>query len=144
MSDTAGHWAVTASADHAARGRREGIVQAGHGKDAPLRRMRPGDGVVIYSPRATWPDGPPLQAFTLIGRVADGAPFLNDRDGQMMWRRQVVWQDGVFAPIRPLLAELDITRGQAAWGMAFRHGLTALTQADFVRIARVMGADPDL
>ena len=59
MSDE-NYWVVTASADHAARGRAEGIVQAGHGKDAPLRRMHPGDGVVVYSPRATYPDGPPV------------------------------------------------------------------------------------
>ena len=51
-------WVVTASADHASRGMREGIVQAGHGKAAPLRRMQGGDGVVNYSPRTTWPDGP--------------------------------------------------------------------------------------
>lgn len=50
MQDKQRFWVVTASADHAARGRAEGIVQACHGKVAPLRRMRPGDGVVIYSP----------------------------------------------------------------------------------------------
>ena len=32
------HWVVTASADHAARGWAEGIVQANHGKNNPLRR----------------------------------------------------------------------------------------------------------
>ena len=131
-------WAVTASADHAARGRAEGIVQAGHGKDAPLRRMKPGDGVVIYSPRATYPDGPSLQAFTLIGRIADGDPYQHDLNGHLMWRRNVLWQDARVTPIRPLLAELDLTRGLTSWGMAFRYGLTKLTRADFARIARAM------
>lgn len=35
------YWVVTASSDHAAHGRTQGIVQACHGKVAPLRRMKP-------------------------------------------------------------------------------------------------------
>ena len=135
------HWIVTASADHAARGKRLGIVQAGHGKDAPLRRMQPGDGVVIYSPRATYPDGPPLQAFTLIGRIAAEEPWQHDTFGPLMWARKVAWQDTGFVPIRPLLDDLEITRGLKSWWMAFRHGLTKITPADFDRIAgAIIGA----
>ena len=138
MSDET-YWVVTASADHAARGRAEGIVQAGHGKDAPLRRMKPGDGVVIYSPRTTYPDGPALQGFTLIGRVAEAEPYQHDMgEGHLMWRRRVVWQAGRIALIRPLLAELEVTRGLKSWGMAFRYGLTKITKPDFARIARAM------
>lgn len=100
MSDE-NYWGVTASADHAARGRAEGIVQAGHGKNVPLRRMHPGDGVVVYSPRATYPDGPPLQAFTLIGRIATAEPYRHDMAGHCIWRRDVLWQDSQIALIRP-------------------------------------------
>jgi hypothetical protein len=132
------YWAVTASADHALRGKAEGIVQANHGKDAPLRRMRPGDGVVIYSPRATFPDGPTLQAFTLIGRIAEGEPWQHDAGGSLMWRRRVHWQESRIALIRPLLEDLQITRGLTSWGMAFRYGLTKLARSDFARIARAM------
>lgn len=132
------YWVVTASADHAARGRAEGIVQANHGKDTALRRMQPGDGVVIYSPRATYPDGPALQAFTLIGRIAESEPWQHEIAGILMWRRSVRWQDGRIAPIRPLLNDLEITRSQISWGMAFRYGLTRLSRADFARIARDM------
>ena len=138
MSDTATYWVVTASADHAARGKAEQIVQANHGKDAALRRMQPGEGVVIYSPRTSFPDGPALQAFTLIGRVADDAPFQHDNAGRLMWRRPVLWQDTGWAPIRPLLGQLDLTRGLTSWGMAFRYGLTKLSRADFALIARAM------
>ena len=138
MSDIANYWAVTASADHAARGKREGIVQAGHGKDAPLRRMNPGDGVVIYSPRATYPDGPALQAFTLIGRIAPAEPYLHEVGDQLMWRRPVIWQDARITPIRPLLDDLEVTKGLKSWGMAFRYGLTKLMRADFARIAKAM------
>ena len=44
------HWLAVASADHARRGRALGIMQVCHGKAAPLRRIRGGDGVVYYSP----------------------------------------------------------------------------------------------
>ena len=59
-------WIVTASADHAQNGINWGIVQACHGKSAPLRRMVAGDGVVIYSPRTTYQGGESLMAFTAI------------------------------------------------------------------------------
>lgn len=137
MSDES-YWVVTASADHAARGKVEGIVQANHGKSSPLRRMKPGDGITVYSPRITYPDGPPLQAFTLIGRIADAEPFEHEVAGNLMWRRPVIWQDAKIALIRPLLDELEITRGLTSWGMAFRYGLTKLSRSDFARIARAM------
>jgi hypothetical protein len=143
MSDE-NYWVVTASADHAARGKAEGVVQANHGKDGPLRRMKAGDGVVIYSPRTTFPDGPALQAFTLIGRIAEGEPWQHEIGGHLMWRRRVIWQDGRIALIRPLLNDLQITQGLSSWGMAFRYGLTRLARSDFARIAREMvgGASP--
>ena len=140
--DAAKYWVVTASADHAAIGRAEGIVQAGHGKAAPLLRLRAGDGVVIYSPRATYPDGPSLQAFTAIGRVVVGEPWLGVMAGGFRpWRRVVAWAEATPAPIRPLLQALDLTRGLASWGMAFRYGLRPLSEADFACIARAMGAE---
>jgi hypothetical protein len=139
--DDAKFWVVTASADHAAIGRREGIVQAGHGKAAPLLRLSPGDGVVIYSPRETFPDGTALQAFTAIGRVAAGEPWIGTMGGGFRpWRRGVTWVDATPAPIRPMLQDLHLTRGMASWGMAFRYGLRPVSAADFALIATAMGA----
>ena len=45
-----GHWIAVASAEHVRRGKREGFMQVSHGKAAPLKRIRPGDRVVYYSP----------------------------------------------------------------------------------------------
>ncbi|QLQ20517.1 MAG: EVE domain-containing protein [Exiguobacterium profundum] len=135
------YWVVTASSDHAARGRTEGIVQACHGKVAPLRRMKPGDGVVIYSPRASMQGGAAVQAFTAIGLVREGAPYIFDMGGGFTpWRRGVDWQAARPAPIRPLLGALELTRGQASWGMAFRYGLRELSRADFEVISAAMAA----
>jgi hypothetical protein len=134
-------WVVTASADHAMIGRRERIVQAGHGKAAPIMKLRPGDGVVIYSPRETYPYGVPLQAFTAIGRVMVGEPWVGIMDGGFRpWRRGVCWAEATSAPIRPLLEDLDLTRGIGNWGMAFRYGLRPITGTDFALISKAMGA----
>ncbi len=40
--------------------------------------MHEGDGFAFYSPRTAYPDGDPLQAFTAIGRVRNGAIFQAD------------------------------------------------------------------
>ena len=133
-------WVVTVSADHAARGRAAGIEQACHGKVAPLRRMKPGDGVVIYSPRNAFKDGAPLMAFTAIGRINAQEPHIYDMgNGFAPWRRGVDWQpNAVPLPIRLLLDHLELTAGQKSWGMVFRYGLAPMTRADFALIARRM------
>src|SRR3712207_8274502 len=47
---------------------------ANHGKRAPLARMSPGDGVLIYSPTTAYPDGEPLRAVTIVGEVTGDEP----------------------------------------------------------------------
>ena len=133
-------WIVTASADHAAHGRQQGIVQACHGKVAPLRRMQAGDGVVIYSPKTTFKDGAPLSAFTAVGHVTEAAPYAFDMgDGFTPWRRGVAWQETrAPLPIRPMLEDLELTRGKQNWAMPFRWGIVAISAADFAVIKAAM------
>lgn len=63
------HWVIVASRDHARRGVGAGFVMANHGRRAPLARMAPGDGVLVYSPRTTHPRGEQLRAITIVGEV---------------------------------------------------------------------------
>ncbi len=72
------HWVIVASRDHARRGVGGGFVMANHGKRPPLARMSPGDRVLIYSPRTTYPDGEPLRAVTIVGEVAGKEPEPSD------------------------------------------------------------------
>jgi hypothetical protein len=44
------YWIGAASAEHVRRGRGEGFMQLGHGKAAPLKRIKPGDGIIYHSP----------------------------------------------------------------------------------------------
>jgi|KBSSwiStaDraftv2_1062776.scaffolds.fasta_scaffold447770_2 hypothetical protein len=133
-------WIGIASRDHVRRGVAGGFCQLGHGKAAPIRRLSPGDWIAYYSPRESFPDGAPLQAFTAIGEVQAGEPYAADMgDGFMPTRRDVRFRTGAKeAPIRPLLEALELTRGKAGWGALFRRGLVEVSAADFARIAAAM------
>ena len=43
------NWLAVASADHVAIGRRGGFMQVCHGKAAPLRRIQPGDTILMHA-----------------------------------------------------------------------------------------------
>ena len=72
VASTRGFWIGVASRDHVNVGIKGAFIQLNHGKQAPLRRLKAGDGVIMYSPRTAYPDGEPLQAFTAIGTVVTG------------------------------------------------------------------------
>jgi len=136
-----GYWVGVVSESHALRGVAGGFAQLNHGKAGPLERMRPGDGLVVYSPRTDYPEGEPLQAFTAIGRVSDGAILQADDGDPKPFRRKVEYFAATQAPIKPLLADLSFIRSKTHWGAAFRFGFLRVPEEDFARIARAMGRD---
>jgi hypothetical protein len=105
--------------------------------------MHPGDGLVYYSPRADFPYGEPVQAFTAIGRVATGAIFQADDADATFFRREVHYLPAAEAPIKPLLPDLSFIRSKDHWGAAFRFGFLRVPEQDFARIAKAMGRDFD-
>ena len=84
------YWIGVASRDHVMRGVAGGFCQLGHGKAAPVKRLKPGDGIVYYSPRAEFGEGEPVQAFTAIGEIAAGEAYA-DGGGFEPARRDVLW-----------------------------------------------------
>jgi hypothetical protein len=134
------YWIAVASADHARRGGKGGFIQVNHGKEAPLRRIHPGDGVVYYSPTVTYGGKDRLQAFTLIGRVKDGEIYPGEMGGWTAHRRDVAWAEADDAPIVPLLDSLDFTAGKTNWGYQLRFGLFEISQHDFELVAERMHA----
>ena len=135
------YWIAVASADHARRGKELGIMQFCHGKGAPLRRVRPGNGVVYYSPTTTFRGKDRLQSFTLIGRARDARVYQVDMgEGFRPFRRDVDYVQADEASILPLLDRLEFTRGKKNWGYAFRFGLVEISSADFNLIAQAMNA----
>ena len=136
------NWIVVACAEHVARGRAGGFMQAGHGKRAPLVRLRAGDRVAYYSPTERLGEKTPLQAFTAIGVVRAGEPYAFDMgDGFVPFRRDVDFVAAQAAPIRPLLDALAFTQPRSNWGSKFRYGLFSIDDGDMGSIAEAMRAD---
>jgi len=110
------YWIAVASAEHVRRGRAAGFMQVSHGKAAPLKRIKPGDRVVYYSPAVTLGGKDRLRAFTAIGIVKDGEPYVFDMGkGFKPYRRDVDWAKAEEAPIHPLLDALSFTAGKPNW-----------------------------
>src|SRR5882672_7585452 len=129
-------WLAVASADHARRGKELGIMQVCHGKGGPLKRLRPGDGVVYYSPTVSFGGKDRLQAFTCIGVVKNERIYQADMGGGFQpFRRDVTFAQASEASILPLLDELELTRGKRNWGYPFRFGLLEITPRDFATIS---------
>lgn len=133
-------WIAVASAEHVRCGREGGFMQVCHGKAAPLRRVLPGHGVVYYSPTTTFGGKDRLQAFTAIGTVREGEPYVAEMGGGFRpWRRDVEWLPTRDAPIRLMLDTLSFTAGHASWGARLRFGLLLINGDDFCRIGAAMG-----
>jgi EVE domain len=138
------YWVGVVSAEHVQRGVCGGFAQLCHGKAAPLTRMRPGDWLIYYSPAESMRGGEPVQAFTAIGRVRDGAAYEFDMGGGFVpFRRDVEYLPCRAAPIHPLLADLSFLPDKARWGYVFRRGHVQIPREDFLLMARAIGVDPD-
>ncbi len=133
------HWINTISRSHVERGVAGGFTQADHGAATRLKRLQRGDRIVFYSPRADFPDGPPVQAFTAIGTIADDEPYQVDMTPEFHpWRRKVVFDAAQEAKIAPLIEVLGFLPDKKRWGFPFRRGLFEIPAADFAVIAEAM------
>lgn len=133
------YWIVVAAAEHVRRGLAGGFVQACHGKAAPLKRMKPGDGIVCYSPTATFRGADRLRAFTALGSVREREPYIAEMgQGFRPARRDIAWTAAGAAPIGPLLDALQLTAGRRNWAYPFRFGVVEISEQDFRLIAAAM------
>ena len=138
------YWIGVVSREHVLRGVAGGFAQIGHGKGAPLRRMKVGDWLVYYSPVETLDEAVPCRRFTAIGRVRGGEVYQVDMGGGFQpFRRDVDYRTATEAPIAPLIAALDFIPDKKRWGFPFRRGILAIGAADFARIAAAMHAEAD-
>ena len=138
------YWIGVVSRSHVLRGGEGGFAQMNHGKQAPLKRMKAGDGLIYYSPRESYPDGAPLQAFTALGFIRTGEVYAHDMTadgvpGFVPWRIDVDYVDTQITSIRPLITQLDFIKDKTHWGAAFRFGQIKIGKDDFDRVARAMG-----
>jgi predicted RNA-binding protein len=133
------YWIVVVSKDHIARGIEGGFMQANHGKEAPLKRMDVGDGVIFYSPKKTYGGNEVLQAFTAIGEVADDKIYQHKMaDDFIPYRRNINYFKCQETPIAPLINELDFIENKTSWGYKFRFGFFEIPERDYKLIRSAM------
>ncbi len=133
------YWLIVVSRDHVEIGKRLGIVQANHGKAAPMKRLRPGDMVVFYSPKLRFEGKEPLKRFTAIARVKEGDVYQGDMGaGFVSFRRDADYLPCDEVDALPLIPELTFIRNKSAWGYVFRFGFLEIPKEDFETISRRM------
>ena len=116
-------------------------MQVCHGKAAPLRRVRPSDGVVYYSPSIAFGSKTPYRAFTAAGLVDVGEPYPFDMGGGFRpWRRNVSWQSTNEVPVTSVSDRLGFMGGRKNWAYGLRFGLMAISPEDFSIILASMQA----
>ena len=136
------YWVSTISRDHVRLGVEGGFTQAGHGKASGLRRLKPDDWLVFYSPKTSLRGGEPVQAFTAMGRVVDEELHqVETAPGATPWRRNVEFVTGIEAPIKPLIDQLSFIKDKRRWGYTFRLGLFKVPREDFAVISRAMAVE---
>jgi len=118
---------------------------AADGRDsAPgrLRRLRPGDGLVFYSPRTAMRSGQPVQRFTALGTVTGTEPYQVEMTPDFHpWRLAVDFHAIGDAQARPLVGRLSFVTDPARWGLPFRRGLFEIPADDFAVIEQAMRAE---
>jgi predicted RNA-binding protein len=133
------YWINTISRDHVQRGVAGAFTQANHGKASGLKRLSKDDWIIFYSPKKSYQDGEPLQAFTAIGQVADDELYQFEMSPDFIpWRRNVDFKPCQETPIRPFIDDLSFITDKTHWGYRFRFGLFEIPEADFELIKNAM------
>jgi hypothetical protein len=133
------YWIGVVSKDHVLNGVKEGIMQIGHGKRAPLLRLNKDDWLIYYSPVKTFGDKEPLQTFTALGRVIDDEIYQYDMSADFHpYRRKVSYENVKDVSIRPLIDHLAFIHNKKSWGYVFRFGLVEISESDFNIIKSAM------
>jgi len=136
-------WIGVVSRSHVQVGVKGGFVQLSHGKKAPLQKLRPGDGLIMYSPRTSYPDGEVLQSFTAIGVITSGHTYQVEMSPEFRpYRVDVKFLKCREAPIKPLIDKLSFIKNKTHWGASFRFGQLKILAWDFNLIAKAMGCKP--
>ncbi len=133
------YWMASISGEHAQLAVAGGFIQVCHGKQAPLKRMQEGDGLIIYSSREKMGTGAALQMFTAVGMVASGAEYQVQMSSSFLhYRRNVDFLPATPAAIRPMLDELEFITDKQHWGYLFRFGFFEIGKKDFDLICSKM------
>jgi len=137
--NTAKYWIVVISKEHTQLSVNGNFVQACHGKLAPLKKMKKGDYVIMYSSKFTMDGNEKLQAFTAVGQVVDNEIYqFQMTEIFKPFRRNIEFLKSVECFIAPLINDLEFIPNKKRWGYPFRFGFLEITENDFNLITSKM------
>ncbi len=138
-------WIGVVSKEHALLGIAGGFMQACHGKAAPLKRMKQGDGVLFYCPKELFIGKEKCQKFLGLGRVKTGEVYqFSMSEDFHPFRLDIQYiQDAakIETSILPLIHSLSFINDKKHWGAPFRFGHLQIPEQDFLCITAAMGLD---
>ncbi len=137
--NTTKYWIAAVSKQHTMRGVAGSFMQVCHGKQAPLKRMKKGDYLLVYSSKITMEGNEKCQAFTAVGRVKDDEVYpFQMSENFIPYRRNIDFLECVESPIIPLINNLEFISNKKSWGYPFRFGFFEVKEHDFNLIASKM------
>lgn len=126
------YWIAVVSKDHAMRGKSGGFMQVCHGKEAPLKRIKCDDWLIVYSPKLSMDGDIKCQSFTAIGRAIDDDVYSFQMSPNFVpFRRNIKFFDCAEVSILPLINQLDFIENKNRWGYPFRFGFFEIKEQDF-------------
>jgi predicted RNA-binding protein len=129
------YWINTVSKDHVMVGKKNGVVQANHGKLSPLKRLKIGDQIIFYSPKTSYENGESLKAFTAIAEIIDEKIYQVElSDDFKPFRRNAEYKECNEVKIEPIIENLGFIKNKKSWGYMFRFGLFEINKEDFILI----------
>ncbi len=133
------YWINTISRDHVMVGKKEDFVQAGPGKEAPLKKLQTDDYMIFYSPKTSLQNGKSVQAFTAVAKIKERDVYqVVVNENFQSYRKDAKYEHCQEVPIRPLIEQLKFITNKKHWGFRFRSRLFEINQHDFELIYRLM------
>jgi predicted RNA-binding protein len=133
------YWVVVACKSHIMKGVEGGFMMANHGKEAPLKRISKGDGILFYASKEGMDSKEPYQKFVAIAEAADDKIQQVDMGkGFEPFRRNAKFKRTKEVEIRPLIEKLDFIKNKKSWGFIFRTGFFEIEKKDFELISGQM------
>ncbi|PZX94061.1 EVE domain-containing protein [Flavobacterium aquariorum] len=126
------YWIAAISKEHTSRGVAGGFIQVCHGKEAPLKRMKKGDYLLIYSSKVTMEGNEKCQSFTAVGKIKDDDVYqFQMTETFKPFRRNIEFLESVETSIIPLISNLEFIPNKKSWGYPFRFGFFEINENDF-------------
>jgi predicted RNA-binding protein len=133
------YWISVVSKEHTMRGVAGGFMQVCHGKVAPLKRIKPNDWLIVYSPKLTMEGDIKCQAFTAIGQAKGEVIYQFQMTPSFNpFRKPIKFYQCQETSILPLINDLEFIQDKKKWGFPFRFGFFEIKEKDFNLIVSKM------